>query len=297
MAVRFWTHGWDLYAPDRCVAYHDYSTNRGRHRHWDDQRDWVNFNMRSFARLRHLFDIEKSRDPATLLEIDRYGLGAVRTLRDYEEFADVDFRTSRIGTRAADARFAISKDAATLAQQREARSRFIGSQKTENTPLSVRETRCGMASTMVATTQLRPALANWLREQAIRRLVDAGCGDFNWMSAVDLSGLELYAGYDLVPEIITRNQQLYGERRGHFFTVADITRSPLAACDAILCRNVFDQIPPEAHLQTLERFRASGARWLLSSLPAAITDMNPTLILPDVEQGLCVYQLCQGQAK
>jgi len=295
MAARFWTHGWNLYAPDRCVMYHDYSTDRGRRRHWEDKRDWVRFNMRSFARLRHLFGIETSRDPVVLREIDRYGMGPARHLTDYEEFADISFKAARIGSRAADARFAEPRDAAALAQLRQQRARFLDRLPGENTYTPIRETRCGEASTLAATTQLRPALAQWLREQGIRRLADAGCGDFHWMSAVDLSGLELYAGYDLVPEIIARNQQLHGQRRGHFFSMADITRTPLAACDAILCRQVLGTLSAEAQQQALANFKASGARWLLASLTEDTMRMlegsAPEQVLPDAGPSLGIWRL------
>ena len=305
MAARFWTHGWDLYAPDRCVMYHDYSTDRGRRRHWEDKRDWVRFNMRSFARLRHLFGIETSCDPVVLRVIDQYGLGSVRSLADYEAYADVDFKASRIGSRAADARFPAPPAAQALLRLKQQRAHFFERAPGEDTYTPVRETRCGEASTLVATDKLRPALANWLREHGIRRLADAGCGDFNWMGAVDLGELELYAGYDLVPEIIERNQQLYGDRRGHFFTVADITTTPIAACDAILCRHVLEQLSEEDRRSALANFLASGARWLLTSLPvgdliareSTAPTPVPAAVLPDGESGLSAWDLGRTRAR
>jgi SAM-dependent methyltransferase len=137
------------------------------------------------------------------------------------------------------------------------------------------ETRSGDASTLAATSSLRPALGKWLRAQGIRSLVDAGCGDFNWMQAVDLGGLDFYLGYDIVPELIARNQQLYGNRRGHFFAVADIARTPLPACDAILCRRVLCDMPEEEALRALAGFRASGARYLIASTRAYTGDDAP----------------------
>lgn len=273
LAARFWTHGWDLYAPHRAVLYHDYSSDRGRARNWDDRRDWVALNTRSVARLRHLFGIETSRDPAVLRDIERYGLGSARTLAEYEAYADITLATSRIGPRAADGRFPAPPEDASLAMLRAARERYFEGLPVMDTP--PRETRSGDASTLAATADLRPALGNWLRAQGIRSLVDAGCGDFNWMQAVDLGGLEFYLGYDIVPELIARNQQLYGGRRGHFFAVADVARTPLPACDAILCRRVLCEMPEEEALRALAGFRASGARYLLASTRAYTGDDAP----------------------
>lgn len=296
LAVRFWTHGWDLYAPNQTVLYHDYSSDRGRPRNWDDRHDWVALNTRSVARLRHLFGIEESRDPAALREIERYGLGTARTLAEYEEFADLGFATSRIGPRAADGRFPAPPQDASLAMLRAARARYLEGLTQRDSP--THETRSGVASTFLETAILRPALGEWLRDQRIRSLVDAGCGDFNWMQAVDLGGLELYAGYDIVPELIARNQQLYGGRRGHFFAAADIARTPLAACDAILCRRVLCEMPVEEALRALAGFRASGARYLIATtrvepekegrpirdlLSAPFNLPLPLTLLPDVD--------------
>jgi hypothetical protein len=291
LAVRLWTHGWDLYAPDRCFMYHDYANERRRPRNWDDRRDWVQLNMRSFARLRTLFGQEQSRDPAVLRDLDRYGLGQARSLAEYEEFADVDFAARRIGPRAADARFPQPPDAEALAALRVARERYRDPPPATTGPVLVQETRSGPRATLAATAALRPALGQWLRDNGIRRLVDAGCGDFNWMRAVDLGGLELYAGYDLAPELIARNQQLYGRRRGHFFAVGDITRDALAACDAVLCRDVLDGLKPEAARRALEGFRASGAAWLLAGTGPFPDLPFPDLLLPDEGAALGLWRL------
>jgi hypothetical protein len=85
------------------------------------------------------------------------------------------------------------------------------------------------------------------------------------MQAVDLDGLEMYAGYDIVPELIAHNQQLYGCRRGHFFAAADIARAQFPAWDAILCRRVLCEMPEAEALRALAAFRASGARYLLAT--------------------------------
>jgi hypothetical protein len=97
------------------------------------------------------------------------------------------------------------------------------------------------------------------------------------MQAVDLGGLEIYAGYDIVPELIAHNQQLYGARRGHFFTVVDIARAQFPACDAILCRRVLCEMPEAEALRALAAFRASGARYLL-----ATTQVHPGKATPPV---------------
>lgn len=95
LSARLWTHGYDIYHPAGPIAYHCYS-RLGRRTHWDDHRDWAVLNERSCARVRHLLGTEKSTDPDVLRDIERYGLGCVRTLEQYELFCGVNFRDRRI---------------------------------------------------------------------------------------------------------------------------------------------------------------------------------------------------------
>lgn len=91
MSARLWTHGWDAFAPNDVLMYHDYTHDRGRPKHWEDHTDWGALNARSFARIRHLLAGEAVGDPQALVEIDRYGLGQKRALAEYESYAGVDF--------------------------------------------------------------------------------------------------------------------------------------------------------------------------------------------------------------
>jgi hypothetical protein len=43
-----------------------------------------------------------------------------------------------------------------------------------------------------------------------KTLLDAGCGDFNWMRHVNLK-LDQYIGIDVVPELICENQRQFGK--------------------------------------------------------------------------------------
>ena len=61
------------------------------------------------------------------------------------------------------------------------------------------ETRSGAGSTMHATRELRDALPRLLRSLGVTSLLDAGCGDTNWLP--DLGGIG-YVGVDIVPDAI-----------------------------------------------------------------------------------------------
>jgi len=89
LAVRSFTHGYDLFHPHIVVAWHEY-TRKGRTKHWDDIKDWGEMNAKSHSRNRKLFEMdgEKSSD----VKFGKYGFGKVRTVEDYERYAGLSFK-------------------------------------------------------------------------------------------------------------------------------------------------------------------------------------------------------------
>lgn len=99
LAVRAYTHGWDVYHPSICVIHHRYE--RPGVRHWNDHDAWTERNTRSVDRVRHLLGIELRDDPDTVEGLDgALGLGRARSLSEFERWADVDFRAQTFGARA-----------------------------------------------------------------------------------------------------------------------------------------------------------------------------------------------------
>lgn len=99
IAVRAYTHGYDLYHPTVIVAWHEY-TRKGRVKVWDDHTtaqkvkgmvdlDWVERNNICHARNRTLFGMD-GHDPKSI-DFGKYGFGDKRTLRDYEQYAGISF--------------------------------------------------------------------------------------------------------------------------------------------------------------------------------------------------------------
>lgn len=96
LAVRLWTHGWDILSPNRVVAYHNYTKGPDRARHWSDHAEWRKLNKRSVARVRHLLGMEESGDAEVLRDMERFGLGTQRTLAEYEAFSGLGFKERTI---------------------------------------------------------------------------------------------------------------------------------------------------------------------------------------------------------
>lgn len=94
IAVRAFTHGYDLFHPHREVAWHEY-TRRGRTKHWDEHTNWGEFNAVTHSHVRTLFGMDAlAREPEVVAAAQRgaYGLGSARTLEDYERYAGLCFR-------------------------------------------------------------------------------------------------------------------------------------------------------------------------------------------------------------
>lgn len=88
IAVRAYTHGYDLFHPHKVVAWHEY-TRKGRTKQWDDDKSWFVKNDESHVRNRKLFEMD-----GFVKDIDFgiYDFGKVRSVEDYERYAGISFK-------------------------------------------------------------------------------------------------------------------------------------------------------------------------------------------------------------
>lgn len=122
------------------------------------------------------------------------------------------------------------------------------------------ETRSGGGSEISRTKQIRENLLPILTRLQARTLLDAGCGDWNWMSTLEFPGTTVLA-CDIVHTMIADNWNRFGDRATFFVT--DITQDPLPRVDVILCRTVLFHLSFEHIRQALQNFKRSGATYLL----------------------------------
>jgi hypothetical protein len=103
IAVRAYTHGYDLFHPHKVVAWHEYTRN-GRTKQWDDDSAWGDRNTESHRRNRILFGMD-GNCPCSI-DFGIYGFGKKRTLRDYELYSGIRFRNRGIQQYTLDNKFA-----------------------------------------------------------------------------------------------------------------------------------------------------------------------------------------------
>jgi [Skp1-protein]-hydroxyproline N-acetylglucosaminyltransferase len=94
LSVRFWTHGWDIYSPDKNIIFHHY-TRSDEPKVWNDKKFDSQDAMKKVKY--YLKMIDKKDVPEKLQkELDRYGLGKIRSIEDYYKFAGIDVNNKKI---------------------------------------------------------------------------------------------------------------------------------------------------------------------------------------------------------
>jgi len=105
-----------------------------------------------------------------------------------------------------------------------------------------------------------------------KSLLDAGCGDFNWMKEVRLN-LARYVGVDVVAELVAENQRLYGSDSRIFLNL-DMTKDSLPRVDVILCRDSLVHLSFKDIFATLANFKKSGSTYLLATTFTRFAESN-----------------------
>lgn len=104
LSIRSFTLGYDLFHPHKTIIWHEY-TREGRTKHWSDhdqklkeqgltELTWYERDVASKRRLRHML-----REEDNGIDLGIYGLGPVRTHRDYELYAGIDFAKRKLHPR------------------------------------------------------------------------------------------------------------------------------------------------------------------------------------------------------
>jgi hypothetical protein len=88
IAIRAYTHGYDLFHPHKIIAWHEY-TRKGRTKQWDDDSEWGKRNARTHEKTRKLLGIDGELFETEEERYGKYGLGRVRTIADWERYAGI----------------------------------------------------------------------------------------------------------------------------------------------------------------------------------------------------------------
>jgi len=126
------------------------------------------------------------------------------------------------------------------------------------------ESVSGHGSTRARGDDFRAPLLALIDAYGIRSILDAPCGDFNWMRDVLAERDLAYTGVDIVEELIADNVRKYASPSRRFLCL-DITRDDLPAADVILCRDGLVHLSFADAGAAIAAFRRSGSRYLLAT--------------------------------
>lgn len=138
------------------------------------------------------------------------------------------------------------------------------------------ESRSGQGSSLAQTEVIALALPGLLRILQVHHFLDVPCGDFHWMSRVDLKGVS-YTGADIVADLITSNEKKFAAP-GRKFEVVDLSKGPLPKADLVFCRDCMVHLPYSILAEVIHQIRGSGASWLMATtFPATVANRDIAL--------------------
>ena len=130
------------------------------------------------------------------------------------------------------------------------------------------ESRSGEGSTFENTQNIRAGLSLIFEQYKIGSMLDAPCGDFNWMQSVTQDASIKYIGGDIVRPLIEKNQAKYDDKDRSFVHL-DLTKSSLPNVDLLFCRDCLFHLSYQDIARVLENFLSSSIPYLMTTSSAA----------------------------
>lgn len=130
----------------------------------------------------------------------------------------------------------------------------------------------GGGSEQDQTGKLTRELSVLIKELEISTMLDIPCGDFNWMSKVNLTGVK-YTGADIVKELIRDNVKY--QRPDVDFIYANLITDRLPKVDLVFCRDCLVHFSYADIVRALKNVCGSGSTYLLTTtFPERIENLD-----------------------
>ena len=126
------------------------------------------------------------------------------------------------------------------------------------------ESVSGPGSTLYNTQNLRSQLPILFKKFSIGSIVDALCGDFNWMKHVIPESGITYTGIDVVDNLIVENKIKYSNSFINFYQ-ADLIMEVCPRSDLLISRDFLFHLSQEDIFKFLNNFLSSETNLLLST--------------------------------
>ncbi len=126
------------------------------------------------------------------------------------------------------------------------------------------ESISGPGSTLEYTANLSQKLPELCERLGVRTLLDAPCGDFNWVREIAWQSELTYLGGDIVASLVTSNTQHHATPQRSFREL-DIIRDPLPAADMWMCRHCLIHLSNADIFAVVANFLRSDIKYLLTT--------------------------------
>jgi SAM-dependent methyltransferase len=123
------------------------------------------------------------------------------------------------------------------------------------------ESLSGGGSEIRNTGNIRKQIKDIINKYNIKKILDAPCGDFNWIKLIIDDRLE-YIGADIVENLILKNINDYKSKNINFVTL-DITKDKLPDADLMLCRDCLIHLSNLSIKKFIQNFKNSKIKYLL----------------------------------
>lgn len=125
------------------------------------------------------------------------------------------------------------------------------------------ESVSGLGSEIKNTINLRKELIKLIRNYKIESILDAPCGDFNWIKHILNKNLK-YTGADIVSTLIANNNRLYKNDKINFIQL-DITSDRLPNSNLMICRDCLIHLSFKSIRLFFDNFAKSNIEYILLS--------------------------------
>jgi glycosyltransferase involved in cell wall biosynthesis/SAM-dependent methyltransferase len=111
----------------------------------------------------------------------------------------------------------------------------------------------GVGSMLEHTIEYRDFLKDFMQNNGIRSVIDLGCGDWKFSRYIDWTDVT-YVGIDVVPSVVLKNQQEFGNNDNISFRRFD-SLEKLPPADLLICKDVLQHLPNDTVKAYLATFR------------------------------------------
>ncbi len=136
--------------------------------------------------------------------------------------------------------------------------------KTNYWKSSLKGSRSGRGSDIDTTENIRFNLKNFIINENIKSILDIPCGDFYWMSKIDLKEVT-YIGADIVEELVNLNNIKFKNSKLKFIKL-DITKDNMPDVDLIFSRDCLVHLNDDEIFLTLQNIKKTKSKYFATTI-------------------------------